>query len=159
MDNWVTHFVEEERQRDQAHSREAEDAARRADHLEFHLRQILDSLGAQVAGDVKAFARAFPERAITFEGPSVNGGFTVRRARYPEGRLKVEPDVRAGTIIVDYLFASQAGTLAPKPKVLELGGHTVDTLHFRDDSEQQAFRTIGQLSEYLLVPVFTGRPR
>ena len=64
-----------------------------------------------------------------------------------------------GTIILSYVFASQSGVLAPKPSILELSGQAGGWPHFRDEAGQHAFRTTGQLSEYLLVPVFTGRPR
>lgn len=159
MDDWVTHFAEEERQRDRARSREAVAAAQQIENAEFHLRNLVDLLGARVALDVEAFAREFPERELAFEENPLDGGFTVRRGHYPDVRLTVEPNMNAGSIVVEYVFASQTGTLAPNPKILELGGHASGSLHFRDEPGQHAFRTIGQLSEYLLVPVFTGRPR
>lgn len=159
VDDWVKHFIEEERQRQRAHSLEAAATAQRLEDVEIHLRRVVDSLSARVARDVEAFAREFPERSLAFEENLLDGGFTVRREHYPEARLTVEPNMNAGTITINYVIASQTGTLAPKPKVLELGGHTIDTLHFRDESGQHSFRTIGQLSEYLLVPVFTGRLR
>jgi hypothetical protein len=74
-------------------------------------------------------------------------------------RLTVEPNEDTGTIALSYVFASQSGVLAPKPTTLELSGHAGGWPHFRDDAGQHAFRTIAQLSEYLLVPVFSGRPR
>jgi hypothetical protein len=159
MDNWVKHFTEEERQRERAHSRNAAATAHGIDDIEFHLRSVVDSLTARVVRDVEAFAREFPERGLSFELNILDGGFTVRREHSPDAKLTVEPNMKAGTITVNYVFASQSGTLAPKPKVLELGGLTIESLHFRDESGQHAFRTIGQLSEYLLVPVFTGHPR
>jgi hypothetical protein len=159
MEDWVTHFAEEERQRDRARSRQAAATAQRIENIAFHLRNIVESLSARVADDVAAFARRFPDRGIAFESNPSDAGFTVRRGHYPDVRLTVEPDLNEGTVTVDYIIASQNGTVAPKPIRLELGGHTVETLHFRDESGQHSFRTIGQLSEYLLVPVFTGRLR
>jgi len=159
MDDWVRHFAEEERQRERAHSRDVAATVQRIENIEFHLRSVIDSLRDRMARDVEVFARDFPERGLAFEQNLLDGGFTVRRGHYPDVRLTVEPNLSAGTITVNYVFASQTGTLAPKPKVLDLGGLTIDTLHLRDESGQHAFRTIGQLSEYLLVPVFTGRYR
>jgi hypothetical protein len=155
----VAHFIEEERQREGADSRERSAAARQHENVEFHLRNLVDLLRTQVAGDVDAFSREFPDRAVTFEtGPS-DGGFTVRRGHYPHVQLVVEPNMNTGSIVINYVVASETGTQALTPKFLDLGGHTSSSLHFRDEPEQRAFRTIAQLSEYLLVPVFTGRPR
>lgn len=159
MDDWVKHFAAEERQRDQVRRREAAAAAWKAEYVEFHLRKIVDLLADRVARDVEAFAREFPERGLTFREDPGSQGFIVRREHYPEASLTLHPDMGAGTITASYVFASQSGTHTPKAQILELGGQTVDTLHFRNEAEQQAFRTIAQLSEYLLVPVFTGRPR
>jgi hypothetical protein len=159
MEEWVKHFIAEERQRDEGRRREAAAAASRADYVGFHLHRILDALADRVARDVELFSREFPDRGLDFHRDPLSPGFIVRRESYPEASLTVTPDLSAGTIAIGYVFASQTGTVKPKAQTLELGGETIDTLHFRNDAEQHAFRTVAQLSEYLLVPVFTGRPR
>ena len=158
MDDWVPHFFEEERHRERLQSREAASALQRAENNAAHVRTLMDLLRARMSGDIEAFAKAFPDRKISQE-EHPGGGFTMRRGHYPEVRLTVEPNPNAGTLTVDYVFASQSGVLTPKPMFLELADHPAGRPHFRDDGGQHAFRTIAQLSEYLLVPVFTGRPR
>ena len=159
MENWVKHFAEEERHRQRAHSRQETATALGQEDVGLHLQRLVESLRTRVAHDVEQFAREFPDRGLVFESNLADGGFTVRREHYPETRLTVQPKPEAGTITVNYVIALQTGTHAPKPTVMELGGHTLDTLHFRDESGLHAFRTIAQLSEYLLVPVFAGRLR
>jgi hypothetical protein len=158
MDDWVAHFVEEERHRERVQSREAASVAQQAENNVAHVRTLMDLLRARLLGDAEAFAKAFPDRKISQEDHP-GGALTVRRGHYPEVRLTVEPNPNAGTITVDYVFTSQSGVLTPKPMVLELAGDPAGRPDFRDDAGQHAFRTIAQLSEHLLVPVFTGRPR
>jgi len=156
---WVKRFAEEERRRDVSDRREVDALEHEADAVRAQNRALLDALRAQVARDVRAFAREFPDRAITFEPGPLDGGFIVRRGHYPEVDLTVAPTDAAATISVQYLLASGSGTLAPKPRELVVAGHDADAAHFRDEEGQQAFLKIEQLSEYLLVPVFTGRLR
>jgi len=158
MDDWVAHFVEEERHRERVQSREAASAAQQADNNRAQVRTLMDLLRARLSGDIEVFSKAFPDRKISQDDhPGV--GFTVRRGHYPEVKLTVEPHPNTGTITVDYVFASPSGVLTPKPMFLELAGHPTGQPHFRDEAGQHAFRSVAQLSEYLLVPVFTGRPR
>jgi hypothetical protein len=159
MNDWVKHFAEEERQRRRVGAREAEAIAARNEDVRLHLQRLVESLRARVAHDVEEFAREFPDRGLVFDSNLLDGGFTVRREHYPETTLTVQPRPEAGTITVNYVIALQTGTHAPDATVMELAGHTLDTLHFRDDSGLHSFRTIAQLSEYLLVPVFAGRLR
>ena len=158
MDDWIGHFVEEERQRERTRLLRTAVASQEAENAALHVRRLMASLGARVSGDVENFARAFPERRLSYESHP-GGGFTARRGHYPEVRLTVEPNEDNGTITLSYVFASQSGVLAPKPSILELSGQAGGWPHFRDDAGQHAFRSTAQLSEYLLVPVFTGRPR
>ena len=158
MGDWIGQFVEEERQRERTLSLQTAVAAQEAENAALHVRRLVASLGARVSGDVEKCAREFPERRLSYEAHP-GGGFTVRRGHYPEVRLTVEPNEDNGSITLSYVFASQSRVLAPKPSVLELSGQAGGWPHFRDEAGQHAFRSTAQLSEYLLVPVFTGRPR
>jgi hypothetical protein len=158
MDDWVSRFAAEERTREEAESRASAKAADRLQTMRFHVRTQLDLLDARVAQDVQAFAREFPERAVTMEKLS-EGGFRVHRDHYPHVTLTVEPHWDTASLHASYVFVSQAGKVAPKPIVLELDERSGQGSHFWHDAGQHTFRSLEQLSEYLLVPVFTGRPR
>jgi hypothetical protein len=155
--DWVGRFVGQERLRQEEERRRTADAERRAESSAARLRSLMDVLDAQVAGDVAAFSREFPERRILFERLPADGGFQVRREHYPEVHLTVVPNAD-GTIHVQYLFAMESGTTAPK--LLELvpdHGHAF-SVRVKDGPGTPTLRGAERTSEYLLVPVFTGQP-
>ena len=78
LDDWIGHFVEEERQRERVRLLETAFEAQEVENAALHVRRLMASLGARVSGDVENFARAFPERRLSYEGHP-GGGFTVRR--------------------------------------------------------------------------------
>jgi hypothetical protein len=158
-DQWVTDFASEEHRREQVRTSEAAVLSRRNEATQFHLRTLMDLLHDRVARDIDAFAREFPDRRVAFEDDPSGCGFVVRRESYPEGRIRIEPAVSDASIKVEYFFASSSGTSSPKLLELVVDGHHTGELHFKDDKAQRAFRGIDQLSEYLLVPIFRGRPR
>jgi hypothetical protein len=159
MDDWVQHYVEEERQRSAGEHRAAGATTHEKAQDRLHFQNLVDSLRTRVERDVEAFGQEFPELAVTFEATPLDGGFRVRREHYPTAVLTVEPSLDEGGIVVQYVFASQSGTSRPSPTFLELAAHATKTSPFRNEPEHLAFRTTAQLSEYLLVPVFSGRPR
>lgn len=140
---WVRRFVEEERQRDASGQREADALTEEVEAVRIRNLALLGALRSQVERDVKAFSRQFPERAITFEPGPLDGGFIVRRGHYPEVHLTVAPTAESATISVEYLLASEHGTLAPAPRELVVAGHHADALHFKDEEGQQAFHLSG----------------
>ena len=90
MDDWIGHFVEEERQRQRTRLLRTAVAAQEAENAALHVRKLMASLGARVSGDVENFARAFPERRLLYRGPSR------RRVHRPAGPLSgSEVDGRA----------------------------------------------------------------
>src|SRR5262245_6506664 len=159
MDDWVLHYVEEERQRSAGENRTAATTTHEKAQDRLHSQNLVDSLRTRVERDVDMFAREFPDLAVTFEATPLDGGFRVRREHYPTAVLTVEPRLDEGGIAAEYVFASQSGTVRPSPTFLEFSGHATRGPAFRNDAEQLAFRTTAQLSEYLLVPVFAARPR
>jgi hypothetical protein len=85
-----------------------------------------------------------------------DGGFVVRRERYPEVRLTVTPHLADYSVQVDYVFASMTGIAAPKARKLVLADLNGCMWVFRDEPSD-AFRNATELSEYLLVPVVRGQ--
>jgi hypothetical protein len=157
--NWVARVVDEERRKDQAHSRdEAAAAVHHADVVRFHLPCLMVALKDPIARDVEAFARELPDHRVSFEECTPDDGFAVRRDCYPEAHPAVTPNLHDGSIRVQYLFASADGLSAPKLMELVPDADRGFSVHLRDGSEQ-SFASVEQLSEYLLVPLFTGQPR
>jgi hypothetical protein len=156
--DWVSRFVEEEQLRELAHDRTDRVARFRTTRVREHIHELMDSLRDRVERDVDAFARRLPDRAVTIEDNPPGGGFIVRRGRYPEARLTLEPHPETGTIRVQYVFASEHGTFAPKLREIAVNGDSVGGLHFLEPEDTTSWRTLSELSEYLLVPVFSGRP-
>lgn len=157
--DWVGRFVETERQRDKGVRRDAQVATARADATREHVNDLMDSLRERIARDVDAIARQLPDRIITIEDNPPGGGFIVRRGRYPEARLTVEPHAETGSFRVHYVFSSDIGILAPPMREICVGGDSVRDLHFLETDDHTAWHSLGDLSEYLLMPVLSGHPR
>jgi hypothetical protein len=157
--DWVVRFVEDERQREQGRRRDARTATARADAVREHVNDLMDSLRERIARDVHAIAQELPDRLITIEDNPPGGGFIVRRGRYPEARLTVEPHPEAGTLRVHYVFSLETGIVAPQMRELRVGGDSVRDLHLVDPDDGTRWHSLGELSEYLLLPVVSGHPR
>jgi hypothetical protein len=156
--NWVARVVDEERRKDQAHSRDEAAAVHHAEVIRFHLQCLMVALKDRVARDVEAFARELPDRRVSFKECSPDDGFAVRRDCYPEAQLTVTPNLHDGSIRVQYLFAFADGLSAPKLMEFVPDADRGFSVHLRDAGEL-SFGDVEQLSEYLLVPLFTGHPR
>ena len=63
--DWVTRFVDEERQREQFRRRDARTAAARADEARKHLTELMESLREHITRDVDAFDRQLLDRVVT----------------------------------------------------------------------------------------------
>ena len=156
--NWVARLVDEERRKDQTHRHEVAAAVHNAEAARFHLQCLMVALKDRVARDVKAFARELPDRRVSFEECALDDGFAVRHDSYPESHLTVTPNPHDGLIRVQYLFASADGLSAPKLVELVPDGERGFAVHVKDGPTQK-FVSIEQISEYLLVPLFTGHSR
>ena len=156
--DWVTRFVHEERQGEQFRRRDACTAAARADEARKHLAELMGSLREHITRDVDAFDRQLPDRIVTVEDNPPDGGFIVRRGRYPEARLTIEPHPESEAFHVQYVFASETGILAPPMRELLVKGDWVHDRHFAMPDEQLVWHSLEELSEYLLTPVLSGHP-
>ena len=156
--SWVTRFAVEERRKDQAHRRDEAAAVHQAEVVRFHLQCLMVALKDRVARDVEAFGREFPERRVSFEECTPDEGFAVRRDCYPEAHLTVTANLHDGSIRVQYLFASADGLSAPRLLELVPDDERGFAVHVKD-AVTQSFGSVEHLSEYLLVPLFTGHSR
>jgi hypothetical protein len=161
--DWIKRLVDDERKRDAVRAREEEAAARKADLVRVHGRRLIEELRATVTRDVEAFRNEFagdPLRDIVLEEAELEGGFVVRKPESPAVSLTVAPHLEAAAMGCHYRFTSTRG-LPPREHRFELvfTGVEGETMQMKHHETGQVFTTADALSEFLLVPVFTGRPR
>jgi hypothetical protein len=162
-DDWIHRLAEDERKRDDVRLRVTDAAARKADLVRIHGQGLLDDLRTTMVRDIEAFRNEFPgdgAREVLFEDGQPEGGFVVRKPQYPTAALNVAPHMQSASVSCRYRFTPTNG-LPPREDRLELmfTGNGDDVLHIKHQGTGQVFTTADALSEYLLVPVFTGRPR
>jgi hypothetical protein len=161
--DWIKRIVDDERKRDAVRVRDEETAARKAELVRLNGRRLLDELRSAVARDVEAFRSEFagdPRRDIVLgptEGPD---GFVVRKPASPAVTLTVTAHLDTAAMDCDYRFTSTNG-LPPREDRLELvfAANGEEALQIKTQRTGQVFANADALSEYLLGPVFTGRPR
>lgn len=160
--DWIKRIVEDERRRDAVRTREEEIAAQKAGLIRLNGRRLVDELRAAVTRDAEAFREEFagdPARAIVVELTEAAGGFVVRKPGTPAVTLTVAPNMEAAAMTCHYR-TTPAGGLPPREDRIELvfAGSGPETLQIKTHAGQ-VFASADALSEYLLAPVFTGRPR
>jgi hypothetical protein len=161
--DWIKRIADDERRRDAVRLREEETAARKADLVRLNGRRLVDELHAVISRDVDAFRDEFAGdrcREIVVDPADSTGGFVVRKPASPEVTLTAVPHLDLATMDFHYRFTSTTG-LPPLEERLELvfAADAVDTMQIKIQRSGQVFASADALSEYLLGPVFTGRPR
>jgi len=160
---WIKRIADDERKRDAVRIREDETAARKADLVRRNGQRLVDELRATVTRDVDAFRAEFPgdrTRDIVVELTGPEGGFVVRKPAPAAVSLTVTPNLEAAAMVCHYRFTLTNG-LPPREDRIDvmLTGDGVEILHMKHHGTGQVFATADALSEFLLVPVLTGRPR
>ena len=160
---WITRLAEDERQRDDVRLRAAEVETRKAKLVRVHGQRLFDELHTTLVRDIDGFRDEFPDdssREIIFEAVQDGGGFVIRKPRSPAVILTVTPQLATASICCKYQFTSTNG-MPPREDRFDFIFISVtdDTLHIKQQGTGQLFRDADALSEYLLIPVFTGRPR
>jgi len=161
--DWIKRIAEEERKRDIARVREDEMVARKADVVRRSGRRLLDDLLAAVTRDAEAFREEFAgdrARDIVVEAIALEGGFVVRKPAPAAASLTVTLNLGAAAMACHYRFTATNG-LPPREDRIDLifTGDTGETLQVKHHGTGQVFATVDTLSEFLLIPVLTGRPR
>ena len=161
--DWIKRIADDERKRDAVRFREEEMAARKAGLIRLNGRRLIDELRATVTRDVEAFRGEFAgdaARDIVLEATEPEGGFVVRKPESPAVSLTVVPRLEAAAIGCHYRFTLTNG-MPPREDRFELvfAGDRGEPLQMKHHGTGQVFATADALSEFLLVPVFTGRPR
>ena len=161
--DWIKRIAEDERQRDAVRLASHDDAARKADRLRHHRRRLVGELRAAILRDVEGFRGEFPDdraREIVLDATKPNGGFVVRRVAAPPVSLTIDPRLDAGTIACAYRFASPNGHPPRDDRFkLSFAANGDAAPQMKLHGTWRVFATADALSEFLLGPVFTGRPR
>ena len=161
--DWIKRIADDERTRDAVRSREEQTAARKVELIRMHGLRMLADLRAAAIRDVDAFRGEFagdPARDITFDSEPPNGGFAVRKPGTPAVTLAVAPRMDAAAVSCVYRFTPAAGLPTREDRFDLMFSDDGDaTLRMKHHGTGQVFSTVDALSEFLLVPVFTGRPR
>jgi hypothetical protein len=160
--DWIKRIADDERKRDAARVREEEIATRKSDLVRLNGRRLIDELRATVTRDLEAFRNEFPgdpTRDVLLE-TTESGGFVVRKMASPAVVLTVSPNLDAAAMSCHFRFTLR-NNLPPREDRIELvfAGDGAETLQVRHQGTGQVFATADALSEFLLVPVLTGRPR
>jgi hypothetical protein len=161
--NWITRLVDDERKRDTAIAREREVVTRRADLVRLKGQRLIDELRATVTRDVDTFRAEFAgdrAREIFVEAVAADGGFVVRKPAPAAVSLAVAPNLTTAAMVCDYRFTRPDG-LPPREDRIDIvfAGDGGETLQMKHHGTGQVFATADALSEFLLIPVLTGRPR
>jgi hypothetical protein len=161
--DWIKRIADDERRRDTLRIREEELAARKADLIRRNGRRLIDDLRATVTRDVEAFRAEFagdPSRDIVVEPNEADGGFVVRKPAPAAVSLTVAPSLEAAAMVCRYRFTLTNG-LPPREDRIDVlfAGDGGETIQMKHHGTGQVFTTAEALSELLLVPVLTGRPR
>ena len=161
--DWIKRIADDERRRDATRLREDEAAARKAELVRRNGRRLIDELRTAVVRDVDAFRSEFagdPVRAIVVDTTAPDGGFTVRKPASAAVSLTVTPNLDAAVTVCTYRFTVKDG-MPPREDRIDVlfADNATDTLQMKHRGTGQVFATADALSEFLLVPVLTGRPR
>jgi len=162
MGEWIRRLADDERQRDGVRARATEAATQKADLVRAHGQRLLDELRTTVVRDLEAFRDEFPgdtTREIFFEAVQPEGGFVVRKPSYPTAALSIAPHLSTASVTCEYRFTPSNGLPSREDRLEFTFTSGGDTLRIKHNGTGQVFTNADTLSEYLLVPVLTGRPR
>ena len=160
---WIARLAEDERKRDDVRLRATEAVTRKADLVRVHGQRWLDELRTTVVRDIETFRGEFPgdpAREILFEAIQSDGGFVVRKPEYPAATLSVTLHLLTASFSCAYRFTPTNGLPAREDRLeFMFTDDGNDRLQIKHDGTGQVFTNADALSEYLLVPALTGRPR
>jgi len=163
IDTWVKRLADDERMRDAVRHEEDEAASRRADLIRRNGQRLIEELLAVVTRDVEAFRAEFPDdrsRDVVVTASGRDGGFVVSKPARAAASLTITPNLDAAAIVCHFRFMLNDG-LPPREDRFDVT-FTSDAgapLLMRHNGTGQVFATPEVLSEFLLVPVLSGRCR
>ena len=162
MADWIKRLADEERKRDAVRLAQQAEAARKADVVRRHGGRLVDDVHAAILRDVESFQQEFPNdqsRAIVLDARKADGGFAVSKPASPSVSLTVDPHLETATLACHYRFSLPNGLPPRDDRFDVVFAGDAEALQMRHHDTGRTFATADDLSEFLLVPVFTGRPR
>jgi hypothetical protein len=160
--DWIKRLADDERMRDAVRLQAAEKVARQANFDRRNGEQLMGELRAAITRDVEAFREEFPgddTRAVAVEAAGPGGGFVVRKPARLGVSLTVTPNLGAAAMVCHFRFMLADG-LPPREDRFEIAfAGESESLLMRHHQTGQVFATVDDLSEFLLVPVLSGRSR
>ncbi len=158
---WVARLADDERRRDAVVADARQSAAREAAFVLTYGRGLVASLAATIGADVERFRQEFPEDPARHMAVDVaaDGGFEVRRSEFPTVALNVTPQWTTATVNCRYRFTPSPELPTREDRFALVFVPVGDEARFKHQGSGQLFADVPALSEYLLTPVFTGRPR
>jgi len=160
--DWIKRLADDERKRDAVRLAQQEETARKADVVRRHGGRLVDDLHAAILRDVESFQQEFPNdesRRIALDARNADGGFAVSKPASPSVSLTVDPHLEAATLACHYRFSLPNGLPPRDDRFDVIFSGDAEALQMRHHDTGRIFATADDLSEFLLVPVFTGRPR
>ncbi len=161
--DWIRRVADDERQRDIVRAKQTELAARKDDLVARQGRRLLDELRAAVVRDAGAFRDEFAgdrSRDVAVDLGLPAGGFAVHKPPPSPVALTVTASADSASLICSYRFTPTDG-MPPREDCVHImfvdGGG--ETLRMKHNGTGKTFASGDDLSEFLLVPVLTGRPR
>ena len=161
--HWIKQLADDERMRDRVRLQEEATTSRKADVDRRNRQRLIAELAATVTRDVAAFRDEFPKdsaREVVMEPFGPDGGFVVRKPARAAVCLTVTPNPHAAALVCHYRFMLSDG-LPPREDRFDVtfADSTGEPPVMRHLGTGQVFATADALSEFLLVPVLTGRSR
>jgi hypothetical protein len=161
--DWIKRVADDERQRDATRAKQIERDARKVDLVGRHGRRLIDELNAAVVRDVGAFCDEFAgdrSRNVVVDVALPAGGFVVLKPAPSAVSLTVTANTAPASLLCSYSFALTDGLPPREDRVhimfIDDGG---ETLRMKHHGTEKMFASADDLSEFLLIPVLTGRPR
>jgi predicted HD phosphohydrolase len=160
--DWIKRLADDERKRDAVRVAQQEETVRKADVVRRHGGRLVDDVHAAILRDVESFRQEFPNddsRDVVLDTRRADGGFVVSKRASPSVSLTVDPHLEAATLACHYRFNLPNGLPPRHDRFDVLFAGDAEALQMKHNDTGRVFATADALSEFLLVPVFTGRPR
>jgi hypothetical protein len=160
---WIRRVADDERERDAVRASETARTARKNDLVERQARRLLDEVRTAVVRDAGAFREEFPgdgSRAVAVDVDRPAGGFMVHKPAPSAVSLTVTASADSASLMCVYNFTPTTNLPPREDRVhIIFVDDGKETLRMKHHGTGKTFSSCDDVSEFLLTPVLTGRPR